>query len=52
MGKHIVWRVVDGRLEWSVDEESVAAAKAFDGCHVIKTTVSAGAMDKDQVVSL
>ncbi len=41
MGKRLNWRVVEGRLEWSIDEESVAAAKALDGCYVIKTTVSA-----------
>ena len=51
MGKHLRWRVVEGRLEWSIDEESVAAAQALDGCYVIKTTVSAEAMDKDQIVS-
>jgi len=51
MGKHLDWRVVEGRLQWRIDEESVAAAKAFDGCYVIKTTVSEEAMDKDQVVS-
>jgi hypothetical protein len=51
MGKHLSWRVVEGRLEWSIDEESVAAAKALDGCYVIKTTVSEEAMDKDEVVS-
>jgi hypothetical protein len=51
MGKHLKWRVVEGRLEWSIDEESVAAAKALDGCYVIKTTVSEEAMDKDEVVS-
>jgi transposase len=37
--------------QWDIDEESVAAAQALDGCYVIKTTVSAEAMDKDQVVS-
>lgn len=51
MGKHLQWRVVEGRLEWNIDQESVAAAQALDGCYVIKTTVSAAAMDKDQVVS-
>lgn len=51
MGKHLIWRVNDGRLEWSIDEESVAAAQALDGCYVIKTTVSAAAMDKEEVVS-
>jgi transposase len=51
MAKHINWKVADGRLEWSIDEESVAADQALDGCYVIKTTVSAAAMDKDEVVS-
>ncbi len=51
MGKHINWHVTERRLEWSIDQESVAAAKALDGCYVIKTTVSAQAMDKEQVVS-
>jgi len=50
MGKHLKWQVSDGKLEWSIDEESVAAAKALDGCYVIKTTVSAAAMNKDEVV--
>ena len=43
--------MTDGKLEWSIDEESVAAAKALDGCYVIKTTVSATAMNKDEVVN-
>lgn len=51
MGKHVNWSVVEGRLKWSFDEESVAAAKAFDGCYVIKATVSSQSMDKDRVVS-
>lgn len=51
MGKHLKWQVSDGKLEWSIDEESVAAAKALDGCYVIKTTVSATAMNKDEVVN-
>jgi hypothetical protein len=51
MGKHLQWSVVEGKLVWSIDEESVAAAQALDGCYVIKTTVSVQAMDKDQVVS-
>ena len=51
MGKHLKWQVADGKLEWSIDEESVAAAKALDGCYVIKTTVSATAMNKDEVVN-
>jgi hypothetical protein len=50
MGKHVTWQVADGRLKWSMDGESVAAARALDGCYVIKTTVSAAAMDKHEVV--
>ncbi len=51
MGKHLTWSVKAGRLHWSFDKESIAAAKALDGCYVIKTTVSAGAMDKNQIVA-
>jgi transposase len=51
MGKYLKWSVKEGRLDWSVDEAAVNAAQAMDGCYVIKTTVSAEAMTKDQVVA-
>ena len=51
MGKYITWAVQDGRLEWSLNAAAVAAAQALDGCYVIKTTVSAEAMDKNEVVA-
>ena len=51
MGKYLLWSVNEGRLIWSVDEAAVEAAQALDGCYVIKTTVRAEAMDKDQVVA-
>ena len=51
MGKFFTWQVTDGRLVWQCDSEAVAAAAALDGCYVIKTTVSAEAMDKDRVVA-
>ena len=50
MGKFIEWQVEDGRLVWNLNQARVSAEKALDGCYVIKTTVSAGAMDKEQVV--
>lgn len=50
MGKYLNWSVQEGRLKWSVDEAAVEAAQALDGCYVIKTTVSAEAMDKDEIV--
>ena len=51
MGKFITWSVDEGKLTWSEDKEGIAAAQALDGCYVIKTTVSAAAMDKDEVVA-
>lgn len=51
MGKFILWKVNDGRLEWSLQEEAVAAEAALDGCYVIKTTVDAAAMSKETVVA-
>ena len=51
MGKFFTWKVEGGRLEWSLDQEAVAAAQALDGCYVIKTTVGAAAMDKEEVVA-
>jgi transposase len=51
MGKYLTWSVKEGRLVWSVDEAAVKAAQAMDGCYVIKTTVSAEVMSKDQVVA-
>jgi hypothetical protein len=51
MSKFFTWKIDAGRLVWSLDQEAVAAAAALDGCYVIKTTVSAAAMDKEQVVA-
>jgi len=42
---------LEGRSNRSIYEESVTAAKALDGCYVIKTTVTADALAKDQVFS-
>ena len=51
MGKYMIWRVVEGRLEWSLNQSAVEAAQALDGCYIIKTTVSGEAMNKDEVVA-
>lgn len=51
MGKFVTWKVEEGRLQWSVSEEDVAAEAALDGCYVIKTTVSAEALSKENVVA-
>jgi len=51
MGKYLRWSVVEGRLQWSLEQTVIDAAQAMDGCYVIKTTVGAGAMGKDEVVA-
>lgn len=52
MGKYVGWQMQPGGiLEYHFDEEKIAADKALDGCHVIKTTVAAAAMTKDQAVA-
>lgn len=52
MGKYVTWKVLPGSvLEWRLDDRQIAADAALDGCYVIKTTVSATVMDKEQVVA-
>ncbi|MCX6875903.1 MAG: hypothetical protein NTW21_19145 [Verrucomicrobia bacterium] len=52
MGKYIIWKMQPGGiLDWRLDESKIAADQALDGCHVINTTVDAGAMTKEQAVA-
>ena len=52
MGKYVTWRVLPGGvLEWHLDDGQIAADTALDGCYVIKATVSATVMNKEQVVA-
>lgn len=51
MGKYLTWSVESGRLKWERNQGAIDAAQALDGCYVIKTTVSAEAMSKDEVVA-
>jgi transposase len=51
MGKFIQWSVMEGRLQWSIKTEAVAAEQALDGCYVIKTTVPEADMSSQQVVA-
>lgn len=50
MGKYIAWVVVEGRLQWSLNQAALDASEALDGCYVIKTTVSVKSMSKNEVV--
>ena len=52
MGKYVIWRMQPGGiLDWHLNDEKIAADQALDGCYVIKTTVGAEAMNKDQAVA-
>ena len=52
MGKYVRWYIQPGGiLEWNFNDEKIASDQALDGCYVIKTTISAEAMTKDQAVA-
>ena len=52
MGKYVTWQLLSGGiLDWRFDDAKIAADQALDGCYVIKATVSAEAMTKDQAVA-
>ena len=51
MGKFVVWKVVEGKLEWSLDEAKIAQEKLFDGCYIIKSTVPVEQMPQQKVVA-
>lgn len=51
MGKFVDWRVEDGRLIWSFDEDRIQAEELLDGCYIISGNVSSEAMNKHEIVS-
>ena len=51
MGKFVVWKVVEGKLEWSLDEAKIAQEKLFDGCYIIKSNVPVEQMADQKVVA-
>ncbi len=51
MGKFVVWKVVEGKLEWSLDEAKIAQEKLFDGCYIISSDVPAEQMAQQKVVA-
>ena len=51
MGKFVVWKVVDAKLEWSLDEAKIAQEKLFDGCYIISSDVPAEQMAQQKVVA-
>jgi transposase len=50
MGKFVNYKVLDGVLEWSFDEEKISKEKQLDGCYIITTNVSTDLMNKVEIV--
>lgn len=51
MGKFIRWRVLEGRLEWSLDQEKIDAEQRFDGCYIVVSDVPREKMAKAELVA-
>ncbi len=51
MGKFINWSVVEGRLQWELNQEKIDAEQRFDGCYVIVADVPPEDLAKVQVVA-
>lgn len=50
MAKHFKLDIADGRLEFEVDESSVRDESSLDGIYVVRTSVQADALGRDDVV--
>ena len=50
MAKHFKIEIEDGKLEFGVDADSVQEESALDGIYVVRTSVEADALDRDDVV--
>jgi transposase len=51
MGKFVVWKVVEGKLDWSLDQAKIDQEKIFDGCYIISSDVPAEQMAQQKVVA-
>lgn len=51
MGKFVVWKVQQGKLEWHLDEDKIKQEKLFDGCYIISSNVPVEQMAQQQVVA-
>ncbi len=50
MAKHVVLHIDEGRFDFEMNEESIAAEAALDGVYVIRTSLSEERMSTDEVV--
>ncbi|ETR67617.1 MAG: hypothetical protein OMM_05045 [Candidatus Magnetoglobus multicellularis str. Araruama] len=51
MGKFISWKVCEGKLEWSLEEELIANEALMDGCYIITSNVPKNRLDKEDIVA-
>jgi transposase len=51
VGKFFRWQVREGKLEWELDEKRVTLEHSLDGCYVVRTDVSAEALEKNEAVA-
>ncbi len=51
MGKFIKWSVVEGKLEWRLEQKKIEAEQRLDGCYVIVTDVPPERMARAEVVA-
>ena len=50
MAKHFKLEITEGRLHFEIDEDKVREEAALDGLYVIRTSVPADTIDRDEVV--
>lgn len=50
VAKFFDWKIENGRLAYSVNDQLVQKEQALDGCYIIRTDVDANSLTKDQAV--
>jgi transposase len=51
MGKFIQWSVVEGKLQWQLDQAKIQAEERFDGCYIVVAEVPPDKIATAQVVA-
>ncbi len=51
MGKFVEWKVVEGRLAYSLKEAAITQEALLDGCYIIRATVAKEVLNTQQTVA-
>jgi transposase len=51
VGKFFPWQVVQGKLQWELDQGRVELEQSLDGCYVVRTDAGPEVFDKNQAVA-